>query len=152
MSAESLLEYSRDRDLGRYIPRTQPEQHDRVELINIGDEQDRKHDEEKNMAKDEIRSKHAQFRDLAEELTTRLRDCVPAHSVPLSSPPCDVRGVGLELTSEGESDDKLEEESLNGNNGDHARQCLYEAESFQEHHNFEESEEHDDSNSVGDGS
>jgi len=89
----------------RNVPRSQPEQGDRVELVGVGDQQQREHEEEKDVSKDEVGSEHAQFTDLAKELTTRLRNGVPAHGVPLSSPPRDVGGVRLELTSESQGDD-----------------------------------------------
>lgn len=131
------------------VPWAEPEKHDRVELVDVGDQNDREHDEEKEVTEEEIRGEHAQLSNLAKELTSRLGQCVPTHSVPFTSPPSDVRGVGLEFTSEGQSDDELEEEALDSDDGDHTRQGLGEAPSFQEHHDFEECEEHDDGDGVG---
>lgn len=54
------------------IPRTQPEEHDRVELVNVWDKNGRKHEEEQDVTEDEVRSEEAHFRDLAEEFTAWL--------------------------------------------------------------------------------
>lgn len=104
------------------------------------------------MAQDEIGGEHSKFRDLAEEFATRLRDGMPAHGIPFASPPSNVRGISLELSSEGEGDDELEEESLDGDDCDHAGQSLDETEAFQEEHDFEEGEKHDHSDSVSNSS
>ena len=133
------------------IPWAQPEEHHRVEFVGVRDQQDRKHEEEQNVTEDKVGGEHAKLSDLAEEFTTRLRECVPAHRVPLSSPPGDVGGVSLELTGEGAGDDELEEEALNGDNSDHSRQSPGETETLEEHHDNEEDEEHEDSDRVGDG-
>lgn len=121
-------------------------------LVNEWDQQGRQHDEEQEVAEDEIGSEVTQLSDLAEELTTRLRDRVPTHSVPLAGPPSDVSRVGLELTSERKTNDQLVDESLDSNDCNHAKQGLRKLESFQEEHNFEEGQEHDDGNGMGDGS
>ena len=120
-----------------------------MELVDIGDQDDREHDEEDDVTEDEIRSEHAQLGNLAKELETRLRHCVPAHSVPLARPPSNVGGVGFEFAGKGEGNDELEEEALDCNNGDHTGKALDEVEPFQEHHGFEEREEHDDGNGMG---
>lgn len=104
------------------------------------------------MSQNEIGSEHAELSDLAEEFTARLRNGMPSHSVPLAGPPSDIGGVSLELTSESKRDDELEEEALDGNHSNHARQGLDKTEAFQEHHDNKEGEKHDDGNSVSNSS
>lgn len=123
-----------------------------MELVGIGDEQNWQHEEQQDVSKDEVGSEETKLGDLAEEFTTRLGDCVPSHSVPLSSPPGNVGGVSLELTSQCQSNDELEEESLNGDDSDHTRQGSGEAETLKEHQHDEEDKENDDGNGVGNGS
>ena len=130
------------------IPGTEPEQHHGVTLVGVRNQQDRKHEEEKDVTKDKVCGEEAQLGDLAEELTTRLRDRVPSHGVPLSCPPGNVGSVSLELTSESKSDDKLEHESLDSDNSDHTRQSSGEAEALEEHEHNEEDKEDKDSDSV----
>lgn len=72
------------------------------------------------MSQDEVGSEHAKLTDLAEELTTRLRHSMPAHGVPFAGPPGNVGSVSLELSSQCKRNDELEDESLDGNDGDHA--------------------------------
>lgn len=55
-----------------YIPRSQPEQHDRMELVDVRHAESGQHDEHEHMSKDEISSEEAEFRDLAQEFTPRL--------------------------------------------------------------------------------
>jgi hypothetical protein len=118
--------------------------------IGVWDQQERKHEEKQDVAEDEVGSEHAQLSDLAEEFTTRLRNRVPSHCIPFSGPPGNVGGISLELTSEGKSDDELEEESLDGDNSDHTRQRPREAEAFKEHEDNKEDEEYKDGNGMSD--
>lgn len=104
------------------------------------------------MSEDEVGSEHAKFTDLAQEFTARLRNGVPAHGIPLSSPPRNVGSIRFELTSEGKGDDELEDEALDSNNGNHASQRSREAESLEEHEDDEEDQEHDNSDGMRDGS
>ena len=94
--------------------------------------------------------------DLAQELTARLRHSVPPECIPLATPPGDVGCVCSELTSQRQADDELVDESLDGHSRYHSEQCLRETPAFQEEHDFEEDQEHDDSdcmsNSGKDGS
>ena len=119
-----------------------------MELIGIGNQQDRKHKEEQDMSQNEIGSEESKLGDFAKEFTARLGECVPSHRVPFTSPPGNVGGVSLELTSESKGDDELEEETLNGDHSDHASKSPRETEAFQEHHDNEEDQKHDDSNGV----
>ena len=54
------------------IPGTEPEQHHGVALVGVGNQQDRKHEEKKDVTKDKVCGEEAQLGDLAEEFTTRL--------------------------------------------------------------------------------
>ena len=47
------------------IPGTQPEEHDRVELVNVWDEKRWQHEEQEEVAKDEVGGEEAHLRDLA---------------------------------------------------------------------------------------
>ena len=104
------------------------------------------------MSQDKVTRKHTQFRDLAEEFTTGLRHRVPAHIVPLARPPSNIGRIRLELTRKRKSDDELEDETLEGDNSDHAEERFGEVEAFEEEHHFEERQKHDDRDTVGDGS
>src|SRR5690242_1419008 len=134
------------------VPGSQPEQRNGVELVGIGDHQDWEHKEKQDVSQDEIGSEEPKFGDLAEEFTARLGECVPSHGVPFTGPPGNVGSVGLELTSERKCDDELEEETLDGHHSDHTGKRPRETETFQEHHDHKEYQEHDDSDGVGDGS
>ena len=143
------LNYKMNRGLD--VPGTKPEEHDGMELVGIGNQQHREHEEEQEMPEDEVGGKHAEFANLAEELTTRLCDRVPAHRVPFTRPPSNVGCVSLEFTGQDQGDDQFEEESLNGGHSDHSRQGLGKAEVLQEHHDHKEKEQHDHGHGVGNG-
>lgn len=123
-----------------------------MEPVRIWDQQDWKHEEEQDVPQDEVGSEEPKLGDLAKELATRLGECVPSHGVPFTSPPGDVGGIALELTSKSQRDDELEDEALDSDHSDHAGQSPRENEAFEEHQNNKEDQEHDDSNGVGNGS
>ncbi|KAI6755917.1 hypothetical protein HG531_005023 [Fusarium graminearum] len=131
------------------IPGTKPKQHHRVKSINLGDQDDGRHKEEKPVAKNEIGREHGKFGDLAKELTSRLRDCVPSHRVPLSAPEGDVRRVALELTSETGRNNKLHKEALNRDHGDHTRYSAGEVKALQNEHAQEGNKKEDHSCGMG---
>ena len=60
------------------IPGTKPEEHDRVELVNVGNAQRRQHDEEQDVTKNEVGGEEAHLCDLTEELTAWLGQSVPS--------------------------------------------------------------------------
>jgi len=130
---------------------SKPEEHDRVELVDVWNAQCRKHDEQNEVSENEVGSEQAELSDLANELTTRLRHGMPAHRVPLPCPPRNIGGILFEFTGEGQSNDQLEDEALESDNSDHSEQSLSEDPSFKEEHDFEESQEHHDGDTVGDG-
>jgi hypothetical protein len=134
------------------VPWSQPEEHDRVELVNVWHQQRRQEQEENDVTQPEVGREETHLGDLAEEFTAGLRKGVPSKSVPLASPPCYVGRVGTEFTRQCQSDDDLEEQSLKGDNGNHTENGLRETPTFQEVHGLEEGEKHDDSNTVSDGS
>ena len=101
----------------KYVPWSKPEEHDRVELVDVWDGDDWKHEEEQEVSQDEICREHAQFGDFAKIFSTRLREGVPTHGVPFASPPSDVCRVGSELASQSKGDDQFEDESLESDNG-----------------------------------
>lgn len=152
LTAEKKLADERGIGRAKCLPRAQPEKHDGMELVNIRDEQDRQMDEENHVAEDEIGGKHAQLGNLAKEFTSGLRDGMPAHGIPFTSPPSNVGGVSLELSSERQGNDQLEKEPLDGSDGNHSRQRLCKAPARQEEHDLEEGEKHDNGNGVRDGS
>ena len=60
------------------IPGTKPEEHDRVELVNVRNAQRRKHDEEQDVTEHEVGREEAHLCDLTEELTAGLGQSVPS--------------------------------------------------------------------------
>ena len=58
--------------IGRDIPWSKPEEHHRVELVDVGYAYSGQHNEQEEVPEDEVTGEHAQFRDLAEELTAWL--------------------------------------------------------------------------------
>ena len=46
---------------------------------------------------------------------------MPSHRIPFARPPGHVGRVRLELARQGQADDQLEEEALDGGDGDHAQ-------------------------------
>jgi len=131
---------------------SKPEQHDGMELVRIRNQQDWKHEEEKDMSQNEVGGEHSQLSNLAEEFTTRLADSVPSHGVPFTSPPSDIGGIGLEFSSKGERDDELEDESLNSDHSNHTGQSPREAEALEEHEDHEEDKEDNDGDGVSNSS
>lgn len=134
------------------IPGSEPEEHHRVQHVNLGDQDEGQHQEEKNVSQHKVGGEHVQLGDLAKELTGRLRDGAPAHRVPFTRPEGNVGLVRLDLASQAERDDQLEQESLDSNNGDHAAERLGKVEAFEDEHGQEEDQEHDDGDGVSDGS
>lgn len=122
-----------------------------MELVNVRNEEGWQHEEQDEVAEDEVSSEEAHFGDLAQEFTSWLRERVPTERVPFASPPCYVGGVRAEFSGERKGNDELVDEALNGDNGNHAQQSLDKAKALQENHDFPEDEEHDDCNSVGNG-
>lgn len=122
-----------------------------MSLVDLWDGNNRQHDEKKNMAEDEIASEHSKLRDLAKEFTSGLRHRMPSHGIPFTSPESDVRRVVLEFSCQSQGDDELVDKSLNGSGSDHAKQGLGEYKTFQEEHDFENNDEHNDGHTVGDG-
>lgn len=123
-----------------------------MELVDVWDQERWQQEEQENVAKDEVRGEETHLRDLAQEFTSGLRDRVPAERVPLAGPPCYVGCVGTEFSRQGEGDDKLVDESLDGDRRDHAQKSLGKAPAFQEEHDFEECQHHDDCDGVCNGS
>ena len=58
--------------VGIDIPWTKPEEHHRMKLVNLRNGDDRKHDEENEVTKNEVASKHSKLSNLAKKFTTRL--------------------------------------------------------------------------------
>ena len=133
------------------VPWTKPEEHDRVKLVNVWDEESWNHEEEQQMSQAEISGKVTKLGNLAEEFTTWLRHTVPSHRVPFTGPPSDVGSVSAELTSESESDDELVDETLDGHNSNHTQKSLGEVPSFQEEHDLKDNDEHEYGDTVGNG-
>jgi len=118
----------------------QPEEHDRVDLVDHGNQESWKHDEEENVSEDEIACEVAQLGDFAKELAAGLRYAVPTHAVPFASPPSNVGRVRLEFTSQGQADNEFVNKALNREHCDHTKKGLGKAEAFEEEHDFEECE------------
>lgn len=121
-------------------------------LVNVWNTQGRKHENQDDMAEDEVSSKHAEFSDLAEEFTARLRQRMPTHAVPFTSPPGNVSIILSEFSCQGKANDEFEDKSLDGSDSNHSSKCTAEREALKEKHDFKEDEEADNSESVGNGS
>jgi len=98
----------------------QPEQHSGVNAVRIREQDNGQLKEQYNMSKDKICREHSKFRDLTQQLTTRLRDSMRSKTIPLSVPECQIALVCLELSGEGKRDDKLIKPSLNRNHRNHS--------------------------------
>jgi len=118
-----------------------------MEGVDVRDQERRKHEEQQQVTQAEVRREVSQLSDLTQELTARLREAHPSHAVPFTGPPSNVGRVGSELTSEGQSNDKLVDETLDRERGDHADKHLGEAPSLKEEHDLP----HDDKDNNGDG-
>ena len=91
-----------------------------MKLVHVGNAKGRQHDEQDQMTQNEVGSEVTQFSDLTEEFTTGLRNGMPTHAVPFTGPPGNVGLVVLEFTSQGQRNNKLVDEPLNGCHGYHA--------------------------------
>jgi len=60
------------------LPWAQPEEDYGMSFVNIRNAKGGKHEEQKNMAENEVCSEQAKFRDLAEKFATGLRYRMPA--------------------------------------------------------------------------
>ena len=118
-----------------------------MEGVDVRDQERGKHEEQQQVTQAEVRREVSQLSDLTQELTARLREAHPSHAVPFTGPPSNVGRVGSELTSEGQSNDKLVDETLDRERGDHANKHLGEAPSLKEKHDLP----HDDKDNNGDG-
>ena len=119
-----------------------------MELVGIGNGESRQHEEEDGVPENEIGGEVTQLSNLAEELTPRLGEGVPSHVVPLAGPPSDVGLVILELTGEGQGDDKLVDEPLDCHHGNHTGDGTGPIERFKDEQNLEEDDEDYDSDSM----
>lgn len=104
-------------------------QHRRVHGICIWDQDRRCQDNKQKVAEQEIRAPERHFHDLDEELASRLRHSRIAESasVPLACPPCAIRLIMLELTSEEDGDEDFLDRALDGddrNNTKHSVRCI----------------------------
>ena len=72
------------------LPWSKPEQHNRVEFVNVRYSENGKHNEEEEMSQDEIRCKETKFGDFAQVFSTRLGQRMPSHVVPFACPPSNV--------------------------------------------------------------
>jgi hypothetical protein len=121
-----------------------------MEGVDIGNGEGWEHDKQKNMAEEEIVGEITEFSDLAQEFTSRLRECVPSHVVPFSSPPCNIGLIVFEFTSQCERNDDLVYEALESHRSDHSRDGSGPAEGFKEEHGEEQKQEDNNGNSMSD--
>lgn len=136
----------------RNLPWSEPEENNRVELIHVRNAQGRQHDKQNEVTQDKVRREITQFGNLAKELTARLGHGVPSHAVPFSSPPSDVGLIMLELTSQGQGDDELVDEPLDGSHGDHTKNTPGPRPALEEKHDLENGKQDDHGNGMCDGS
>jgi hypothetical protein len=121
-----------------------------VEHVDLGNQDDRCHEKEQPMTQNEIGCEHGQFGDLAEKLSSRLRDGVSSHGVPLSGPESNVGSVALEFTGKGKRHNELDEKALDASDGDHTRQCAGKVEALENKHTQEGDQQEYNSSSVSD--
>lgn len=131
------------------VPWAEPEQHGRVESVNVRNQEWWCHDEKQNVTQTEVRCEVTELGNLAKEFTAGLCHRVPTHVVPFTGPPGNVGAVSPELTSQSESNDELVDETLDGHRGNHAGKTSGEIPALEEPHDLEKNDEHDDCNSVG---
>ena len=77
---------------------------------------------------------------------------MPAHRVPLASPEGNVGRISLELASQRQRDNELDDEALNRDHGNHAEERRRELEVLQDEHDFEHDQKDNDRNGMGNGS
>lgn len=109
-----------------------------MELVNVWHAQSWKHDKQDHVSENEIGGEETKLGDLAKELSSWLRECVPSERIPFSSPPCYVRLVTLEFSGKRKGDDQLVDESLESHHSDHSQKCFGEYPSFEEEHDLPE--------------
>lgn len=122
-----------------------------MELVDVRNTNCWQHDEEQDVAEDEVGREEAHLSDLAEEFTTRLGESVPSKRVPLAGPPCYIRGIGAEFSGQGKGDDELVEETLDGDDSNHTSKRLGEVPALKEVHDLEEDDKGDDGDGVCNG-
>jgi len=83
-----------------------------MELVGVGDGESGQHEEENDVAQNEVGSEITQLGNLAKELTARLGQRMPPHVVPFTGPPGDVGFIMLELTGQSQGNDQLVNEAL----------------------------------------
>lgn len=106
------------------------------------------------MASDEVGRVQSHFDNLDDELSSGLTKNVRSQATvePDTSPPSSVGFVMLEFTRQEDGNQKLEDESLNGDDGNHAQNDVRSVPHLEPPHEFEEGNETNDSTKVGDGS
>ena len=119
-----------------------------MDLVRPWNDERNNHEEHDEVAEQEVGPKKAKLCDFAQEFASWLRHRVPSHAVPFAGPPSNVCGVTLEFPCEGQGNDQLVNEALNGNGSDDTNENLGETETFENHEDLEEYEQDDDRNSV----
>lgn len=132
-------------DLARW---SQPEQHDGVQRVDAGDDQQWSMANQDDVAQDEISRKLRHLNDLDKVLTARLCEGGTS-SAPLPTPERGVRVVVLVFTREQQNSHALEDESLQLDTCDNTDQHLDKAETLENPHNNETTNVTNNCNTVG---
>lgn len=105
------------------------------------------------MAGDEVGRVQSHFDDLDDELSSGLTKDMCAQSTvePDTGPPRSVGFVVLEFSRKEDGDQELEDESLNRDDGNHAKDDVRSVPHLKPPHEFEEGNETDDGTKVGNG-
>lgn len=105
-----------------------------MQPIEVRNQDRDRQDEHQEVPNEQVRAPQAQLDDLHHELSRRLRDGVVAQptSVPATSPPCSVRLVVLELTSEEDGDEEFVDGTLDKDGGDETEDCVRGVPGFEE--------------------
>lgn len=130
---------------------SEPEQQHGVPSINHWNTQQWQLDEEQAVAENKVTAKHHGFDNLTQELSGRLGHGHPAQTggVPLTRPPRSVGLIVLEFSSQAQANNQLQDQSLNGNGGNHTKKGLLEHKALQEPHDFKEDDLDNDRDTVG---
>ena len=101
-------------------------QHRRVDAVNKRYQRRDNQKDEQEVTEQEIVRPQRHLHNLDDELASGLRHRRRAKTtaVPLTSPPCAVRLVVLELTREEYRDEELLDRALDGHDGDDTQNCV----------------------------
>ena len=94
-----------------------------MKLIDEGNQNWGRHNEQQQVTQDEVRTPEGHFHDLHDELSGRLGDGIvsKATAVPFTSPPSSVCFIVFEFTRQEDRNEDLRQGTLNSNNGNNSQ-------------------------------